>query len=221
MPPPRARMCGMAACIRMNGARRLTAMMRSQSASGTDSTVPRVMSAALLTRTSRPPNSRTANRTTWWQSSASARLPATNTARPPASRMPSTTAVPCAALRAVHDDGGAERREVLRDALADARRRAGDDGDAVRSSEACRSLAAQSPSVSSPSPALASRTLLITRPSCMPSNASRQPSSPVRRPTITSARVRPAGEQVDHALPDRPVVAERSLQRARSSARAG
>ena len=32
-------------------------MMRSQNASGTDSTVPREMSAALLTSTSMPPNS--------------------------------------------------------------------------------------------------------------------------------------------------------------------
>ena len=53
---------------------------------------------------------------------------------------------------------------------------------------------------------------LITRRSCIASNASRQPSSGARRPTIVSGCVTPLVEQVDHALPDGVVVAERSLQ---------
>src|SRR5215212_2342189 len=94
-PPPRARMCGMAACMRMNGARRFTARMRSQSASGTDSIVPRETSAALFTSTSIRPNSRAAVRMIAWQSSESARFAAMKSARPPASRMPVATASPC------------------------------------------------------------------------------------------------------------------------------
>ena len=53
---------------------------------------------------------------------------------------------------------------------------------------------------------------LITRRSCIASNASRQPSSGARRPTIVSGQRHAAIEQMDHALPDRVVVAERSLQ---------
>ena len=46
----------------------------------------------------------------------------------------------------------------------------------------------------------------------MASNAPRQPSSGARRPTISDGQRRAAVEQMDHALPDRIVVAERSLQ---------
>ena len=80
--------------MRMNGARRFTARMRSHNASGTDSTVPREMSAALFTSTSMRPNSRTAVLMIAWQSSVSARSAAMNSARPPAPVISVATASP-------------------------------------------------------------------------------------------------------------------------------
>ena len=61
-------------------------------------------------------------------------------------------------------------------------------------------------------PAHGTSTDLMTRRSCIASNASRQPSSGARSPTISVGQRRAAVEQMDHALPDRIVVAERSLQ---------
>ncbi len=60
LPPPRSRMCGSAAWARNNGARRLTAIMRSHSSSRISETVRSNMIPALLTRMSIPPNRSTA-----------------------------------------------------------------------------------------------------------------------------------------------------------------
>src|SRR5712671_2645138 len=54
-PPPRLRICGMTAWVPLNGPRRLTAMTRSQSATGIAAIVCRVIVPAELTSTSIPP----------------------------------------------------------------------------------------------------------------------------------------------------------------------
>src|SRR5436305_13575303 len=54
-PPPRFRICGMTAWVPLNGPRRLTAMTRSQSATGIAAIVWRVIVPAELTSTSMPP----------------------------------------------------------------------------------------------------------------------------------------------------------------------
>src|SRR5438874_12513030 len=54
-PPPRCFICGITACVPLKGPRRLTAMIRSQSAVGIAAIVWRVIVPAELTRISMPP----------------------------------------------------------------------------------------------------------------------------------------------------------------------
>ena len=83
-PPPRVRIGLTASCRHRNGARRFTAIIRSQNSSVDSSSEPRAVLAALLTSTSRPPYRSMANCTTWRQTAGSARSPDTNAASCPA-----------------------------------------------------------------------------------------------------------------------------------------
>src|SRR6185295_9404528 len=98
-PPPRALMCAIDSCSRMNGARRFTAMIVSQRATAVCSRVPRPVSAALLTRISRPPNRSTAKRINWRQTSSLVRSPSKYSAVAPAAVTRRTVSTPSARSR--------------------------------------------------------------------------------------------------------------------------
>ena len=80
----RASMSLTAACIRKNGARRLTAMWASNSSGVVSSRVPRAVSPAALTRQSTRPSSATTVATEPWAWATSATSACTNRAVAPA-----------------------------------------------------------------------------------------------------------------------------------------
>ena len=135
-----------ASCIRMNGARRLTAIIRSQNATLADSIEAREVEAGVVDqdveaaeavdrgrapgrgRRPRRPGRRRRRR----RRRHAARMPA-------AIRSPASTSSPCTTTR------GAERGEVLGDAAADAGARSGDERDALATGKASRLLERRAP----------------------------------------------------------------------------
>src|SRR6266849_2492751 len=93
-PPPRALIGVIDSCSRIKGARRFTAMIASQRATAMCSRSPRPVSAALLTRMSRPPNRSTAKRISARQTSSFARSPSKYSASPPAALTRRTVSKP-------------------------------------------------------------------------------------------------------------------------------
>ena len=86
MRPPAERLrCGTASLVATKAARRFTAMMRSNSASGSCCESAMVVMPALLTTMSRPPSWSTVRCTSAWSCRSSATSVGTNSARPPRS----------------------------------------------------------------------------------------------------------------------------------------
>src|SRR5215207_8018973 len=111
-PPPRLFMCGITAWVPLNGPRRLTAMMRSQSATGIAAIVCRVIVPAELTSTSMPPSLTAISSARRAKASPSATSSACPAAPPPISAATRCAASPSRSITATRAPAAANTRAL-------------------------------------------------------------------------------------------------------------
>src|SRR5438552_1693056 len=111
-PPPRCFICGITACVPLKGPRRLTAMIRSQSALGISAIVWRVIVPAELTRISMPPARAVISEASRLKASPSATSSAWPVAPPPISDATFAAASPSRSMTATRAPDLARARQL-------------------------------------------------------------------------------------------------------------
>src|SRR2546423_275310 len=111
-PPPRCFICGITACVPLKGPRRLTAMIRSQSALGIAAIVWRVIVPAELIRISMPPARAAISEASRLNASPSATSSASPVPPPPISDAPFAAASPSRSMTATRAPALARARQL-------------------------------------------------------------------------------------------------------------